>query len=224
MNRALILALALGLASAAYSNEASSRVVADFAGYYKLTYSYKFDWDYKTFYDAGISPDDKNLAFEKFSFNISSLAKVTFKNTFFDFYNYDIELSIIPFDVVPLFASLQYVRPEAFIFGTNFDMQFAFGYSFRALDFKLFSSHNMKGINKSFVDYFIDLAENKNSYTIYPASLAELVYADPANKYSDPIWYGNLSSLIKLIWPSADISWYGTGKYYYKIWLWGTRV
>ena len=58
MNRALTLALALGVAAAAYTNEASPRTVADFTGYFKLSYSYRFDWDYKTHYDSGVNPTD----------------------------------------------------------------------------------------------------------------------------------------------------------------------
>ena len=54
--------------------------------------------------------------------NMSSIAKATFKATFFDFYKYDLEFALIPFDIVPLQLVLQYVRPEAVIFGTPFDM------------------------------------------------------------------------------------------------------
>lgn len=116
MNKFITLAACLGLAAASYGNQETPRVVVDYSPWFSLQYDYDFDWGWKTYYDMGPASGKSDLYFDKFSVNMTSSAEVGFTFTFFDFYQYDIRGSMVPFDLTPLMITLRIVRPEAMIF------------------------------------------------------------------------------------------------------------
>ncbi len=123
-----------------------------------------------------------DLYFDKFSVNMSSSIEVGFTATLFDFYQYDIRGTFVPFDLTPLMVTLRIVRPEAMIFsGKPFDLNVQLGYRVKLAEIGTSTTVNMKGIKKSFVDWFKDLAAGTNTYTIYPSQYSDLVYNSKPN-------------------------------------------
>ena len=79
-------------------------------------------------------------------------------------------------------VTLRIVRPEAMIFfGKPFDLNVQLGYQVKLAEIGTSTTVNMKGIKKSFVDWFKDLAAGTNTYTIYPSQYSDLVYNSKPN-------------------------------------------
>lgn len=171
-NRLLLLAAILGVACAgSVASYNGARAILS-NGYFDFSYEYDVECAYTTTYGAGPLESDADFQYEEFGFNIYSWANATLQFEFMSQYHFTVMLSFIPFDVTPFTQRFTWLRPDRISNSKPWDFRVSGSRDVHGFWGITTWSEKFKTMEKSFVDYFLDMS----NYQPYPTSLNDLQY------------------------------------------------
>lgn len=118
--------------------------------------------------------------------------------------------SFIPFDITPYTQRITWVRPDRLIAGEPFDIRVSGSREVIFFWFTTTFQEKFKTLEKSFVDYFLDMS----NYKPYPADIADLKY-DRYYQMDYEDYYFSYKPIEQLLDVSQSwLQWYGSHEYY----------
>ncbi|CDW80232.1 UNKNOWN [Stylonychia lemnae] len=194
MTKALILALFLGLSSAAYDqgwfypNKDASFDNIFYNNYAGLAYKLQADVGYGTHY-ATSQPGSQKV--ETYGLHAYAFGQVHTMWHIANVYHSTFQFTFMPLYFEPYTQSIKWERPEKS--GNDFHFYVKGEKFIRPLQFVTYVYENMETFERSVVDYVED---ESDTYSLFPK---EIVYdKDYEIKQEDPYWKYDLASKLKL--------------------------
>jgi hypothetical protein len=136
----------------AYTNDLMPRNIFTLPDIFASSYSYYVDFGYKGQYDTTYSSAE--IIQDAVSFKLFSNARVSFRFSFLNHYNFAADLNFIPLEVTPLKMYLDYTNPTSIVkYQTPLTAIFKSGYSVKVADFWVSWSKDMKMPKYSILDF-----------------------------------------------------------------------
>ena len=226
----LLLASALALAATtevgSYTNKASPYAIINSPGYAVVNFWYEMDVGYQFLWDQGPVTGQSAEYFFQCALNLFSYVNLNLNVQLLGLYNWAVVYKFMPFTIMPYQQVLRYVRLEALLMGTKFDVNLKGTHSVTLAQVQTQTTTNFLLPRISFYDAVSTWLAGG---TYWPVPFLQNAYAGPVKpvQYTDPNFSVDLASILNTYFGSSNVApylagWYSSGNYF-NWWIMGTR-